>query len=798
MKVPLSWLKEYLELNISPEEIAESLTLAGLEVDKVETSTFSFSGVVIAKVLETQPHPNADRLQIARVFDGKEEFQVVCGASNCREGLITAFAKLGASLKEPDGNIWKIKKSKIRDIESFGMLCAADELGLPLKKTDGILELPHSAPLGEDLSSLYADTIFDVSLTPNLGHCMSIYGIARELGALLNIPIKKLTSSFEEPSTAPSFEIQVDDKSNCSRYSCRLVKHVKVGPSPDWLVQKLDSLGLNSINNVVDISSYVMMKTGQPLHFFDADCIKGKTLYIRPNSKETKIITLDNTERNLPIGPLVIQDEQNTLAVAGVMGCLDSSISEETKNVLIEAAIFSPISIRKTAKELSLKTDSSLRFEKGLDPAILPFALDLATQLLIEVGSGTCSEKKQDINIKPFIPKKLICRQKRVNSILGLSLSLSEIINILDRLGIKASQEHSESVEVLVPPHRNDINEEIDLIEEVARLYGFNNLPKKQCMHYSPTLVDSPVFSFENKIRSSLLKEGLQEFMTCDLISPFLSELAAVKTNPPTEILSVLQSKSNDYSILRHSLLPGLLQLAKHNYDRGNQNVAGFEVGRVHFKQNSVYQEPVSIGILLTGLNTQHHHAPQPKAFDFFDIKGTLENLLESIKINSISFKESHLPTLQPGRQAFVFKDTECLGVVGEVHPSLITKIDMPQRIYFAELNLNTLLSLQKPLLPVENLPLYPASERDWTITLKKETPVDHVLSCIREIESPLLEKVFLLDLFESEQLGPDRKNVTWRFIYRDTTKTLDIQTVEKEHTKLIQMVAEKLHNCIL
>jgi len=797
MKVPLSWLKEYVDLPFSPHQIAETLTLAGLEVDGIEFSSSSFEGVVIAKVLQTTPHPNADRLKVAKVFDGKEEFQVVCGASNCREGLITAFAKIGAQLKSGDGKSFKIKKSKLRDIESYGMLCSAEELGLPAKE-DGILELCSSSSLGVDLSTLYSETIFDITLTPNLGHCMSIYGIARELSALLKTPLKKLDSSFEESNVSPSFSIKIENSKKCPHYSCRLIKGVQVGPSPDWLIQKITSFGLRSINNVVDISNYVMITTGQPLHFFDADTIEGSTLYISESLPGDTITTLDESLRNIPTGSILIRDEKKILAIAGVMGSLDSGISKKTKNVLIESALFSSSSIRKTTKELSLKTDSSQRFEKGTDACLIGLALDLATELLLKVASATSSEKKADCNLHPFIAKKVLCRKDRINQLIGIRLSLNEIAEMLERLHIKTVKEHADSLEVLIPSHRNDLNQEIDLVEEIAKLYGYHHLPKKAPLHHTSFLSDSPIFSFENKVRNLLLQEGLQEFMTCDLMSPFLLDLTFDQKAAQIEPLTVLQSKSNDYSILRPSLLPGLLQISKYNIDHQCQNLAGFEVGRVHFKQSGTYQEPVSIGLLLSGSNAPHHHDPKPKPFDFFDLKGIVENLLEAFKIDSISFKPSYLPHFQQGRQAYVQKDDICLGAIGEVHPSILSKIDISQRVYFAEIKLNELLKMHKPLERIEDLPLYPSSERDWTVSLKKETPIENVLSCIQNLAPPFLENIFLLDLFESDQIGLDRKNATWRFVYRDPKKTLDLQTVEQEHTKLLQMVAEKLHDCIL
>ncbi|MBX9923344.1 MAG: phenylalanine--tRNA ligase subunit beta [Rhabdochlamydiaceae bacterium] len=796
MKVPLSWLKEYVPLSFSPEQIAEALTLAGLEVDEIHTPSFSFEGVVIAKVLETTAHPNADRLKIAKVFDGEEEHQVVCGAANCRPGLITAFAKLGATLKDQDGKPWKIKKSKIREVESFGMLCAADELGLSIPG-EGILELPADSPLGMDITNLYADTVFDITLTPNLGHCMSIYGIARELSALFEQPLKKIISEGKEPTETPSFSVEIEDNKHCLQYSCRLIKNIQVGPSPAFLVQKLQTVGLKSINNVVDISNYVMMLTGQPLHFFDADTIEGKKIFIRATSAKTNITTLDSTERELPEGALVISDTKNILAVAGVIGSLSSSVQDTTKNILIEAAIFHSGSVRKTSKALNLKTDASQRFEKGTDSSMVPLALNLAADLLTQVALGSSSEKKAESIPHPSTPLKIVLRKERVNHLLGTLLSITEITSLLERLHIKITKEEIDHLEALIPFHRNDLKEEIDLIEEVARLYGFNNLPKKAPLYYTSPLADSPVFSFENKIRNLLLQEGLQEFMTCDLISPKLSELTIGKNQGSLKTLSVLQSKSIDYSVLRHSLLPGLLQIVKYNVDRESKNIAGFEVGRVHFEQNGIYEEHPSLAILLSGESTPHHHDPKPRFFDFFDLKGMVENVLQALHIDACSFVESHLPNFQPGRQAYIEKDQIRLGVLGEIHPTTLSSLDISPRVYFAELHLEELLKHQKIIESIADLPLYPSSERDWTVSLKKEVPIQEILSCIQELAPPLLEKIFLLDLFESPQIGNDRKNATWRFVYRDPKKTLDLPTVEALHTKLLQMVAEKLSNCI-
>ncbi len=798
MKIPLSWLKKYVDLPFSNEKIAETLTLAGLEVDDMQSIGNSFTGVVVGKVLETAKHPNADKLQIAQVSDGTEIFQVVCGASNCRKGLTTAFAKIGATLPDETGSPWKIKKSKIRDVESFGMLCASDELGLENAKAEGILELSDDLIPGTDLSSFYADTIFDISLTPNLGHCMSVYGIARELSAFFQLPLKPLEAPKEEPSSLSSFiHVSIEDKNLCPRYSCKLLRSVTVGPSPSWLVKDLELVGLRSVNNVVDISNYVMLLTGHPLHFFDYDLLEDKTLYISSLEKNQEVTTLDNIKRLVPQGAAVIRDTKKIVAIGGVIGTNTATVTSETKNILMEAAVFNPVSIRKTSKALSLKTDASNRFEKGIDQNMPVTALFLAETLLKEVAGG---EPSSLIDLYPNPPplKTILCRESKVNSLLGTSLSLREIKELLTRLQLRTLEEHSHSLTVEIPSYRNDISREVDLIEEVARIYGYNHLPKSFAAHISSSLIDSPIFSMENKTRALLQGEGLQEFLTCDLISPTVANLTKETNDKITDLITVLQSKSADYSVLRASLLPGLLQLTKHNLDHQNQNISGFEIGRVHFKQKEQFQEQVSIGIVLSGLKAPHYHDPKPKEVDFFDLKGIVENFLDAYKIPNATYEISHLHNFQPGKQARIKIGDISLGVLGEVHPNTLKTLDIPQRVFFAELDLEELYRLEPKKIEVKPLAIMPASERDWTVTLRKAMPVEEFLACIKESAPPLLEKAFLLDLFESDKIGQDRKNATWRFIYRDNIKTVDFETVEKEHGKLIQKVAEKLGNCIL
>ncbi len=796
MKAPLSWLKEYLNFTQSPEELADVLTLAGIEVEGMESLALKFSGVVVGEVLETHKHPSADRLCVAKVSDGQEEFSVVCGAPNCRAGMKTAFAKVGATLTDEEGKAFKIKKSKLRDVESYGMLCSGKELGLG-DSHEEIVELPDAFEVGKDLASYYSDLIFDVALTPNLGHCMSIYGLSRELSAQLNIHLKKPSfdcSENEEP-IEKRVQVLLIDKKQCPRYSCRVVKGVTVGPSPDWLQKKIEACGIRSINNIVDIGNLVMLEFGQPLHMFDADKIDGKKIIITAQTDYQELETLDDVKRPIPPEALLICDEAKPLAFAGVMGGKSSAVSHQTINVVIEAAYFTPQAIRKSARLVGLKSDSSQRFEKGIDPNAIIDALNYAAFLLQKVAGGKICKGLIDQKAHEFVEKKIACRIQRVNALLGTHLSAGEIAGLLRRLEMKVLQETNHELLVAVPTYRNDITIEVDLIEEVARVYGYNNIPKPIPLLTASTIPNAPLYLMEKEIRMRLIEEGLQELMTCDLISPAQAAMTLEHSMSKEALISVLLSHSVDQSVLRASLFPGLLQTVKYNIDHGMTNIAGFEVGRIHFKEKDHYVEPTVVGIILSGKQAPYHWDPKPGDFDVYDLKGVIENLLVSLKIEDVEFEPSHLQNFHPGRQAKIKKGQAILGVMGEVHPEHVAKLDILQRIFFAEINLHELMPLIPKQWKVADLAQFPGSERDWTATLKEEQPIAEILRALRSVPSHLLEKVILLDLYKSEQIGKDKKNVTFRFFYRDLEKTVAYEAVEQEHARIIAAVTEQLRS---
>lgn len=793
MKFALSWLQEYIAPQMTVAEIGNILTSIGLELDGIEQIGSGFSGVVVGRVLHTEKHPNADRLCVATVSDGHESHQVVCGAPNCRPGIKVAFAKVGASLKDAQGT-FVIKKSKLRGVESNGMLCSAKELHLG-DDADGIIELPQNIQEGTDLASLYADTLIEISLTPNLGHCASLIGIARELSAAIAKPMHLPQVHAKEESSqniSHLARVNVVDREGCPRYACRIVQHVKIAPSPDWIQKRLQTAGIRPINNVVDCVNYVVLEMGHPLHAFDYDKIYGQEIRVRAAQEKEVFTTLDDKERILTAGDLLICDAQRPIALAGIMGGLNSEVSETTQNILLEAAYFHPGRIRKTSKRLGLATDASRRFERGTDPNLVLNALDRAASLIGEIAGGKVVTGVLDIKANDFPEKTLTCRLSRINGLLGTQLSLNEVEEIFHRLHFHYRSDGQELLTVTVPTYRVDISQEVDLIEEVARIYGYSSIPRQPSYYKASTLPHTPMFLFERAVRTRLIAEQLQDFITCDLIGPSAISVVGEESVPSEIRVSVLNPTSIEQSILRTSLLPGLLQVVKHNIAHQVKEIRGFEVGRIHFKEAENFMEQYMVGIIMTGHSTPHFWGEKPVEVDFFQLKGIIENLLEELNIENVSFQASHFPTFHSGRQASVYVGQVEVGSVGEVHPSIQRRLDVPQRIFFAELNLHELLRLRKQEQKMKPLSLYPSSERDWTITIRDDVSVKELLKQIDATCSKLLEEVQVLDLYQNEKLGKDVKNVTLRLVYRDKTKTVEQEIVEAEHQRIISHVLHK------
>lgn len=792
MKVPLSWLKDYLSISLTPAQIAHTLTMIGIEVDHYESSV-AFQGVQCALIIDTNPHPHRENLFIATIFDGKQTHQVVCGAANCRAGLKTAFAPIGAILSKGTSEEKRIQKTVIQGVESQGILCSAKELGLS-EEHFGILELPSTITEGILLQEIYDDTIFDISLTPNLNHCHSIFGIARELSAALNIPLNPLTCHLQESPklTSEALKVTVLNPEHCPYYACRVIQNVKVGPSPLWLKGRLEKCGIRSINNIVDVTNYILLEMGQPLHTFDYNTLVNHHLIVKNGEKGIHFIGLDDKERILTENDILIYDEKQPVALAGIMGGSTSEVSSNTTQVALEAAYFHPLAIRKTCRRLALHTEASKQFEKGIDPNQITLALNRAAYLIAQFSEGTILKDPIIISSISFSKLTIKCRLSYINHILGLNLSQEEILSILARLQFAVQSCESNIITVEIPTYRADIKAEIDLVEEIARFYGYQNIPHHAKPSLPSSLPSPETFIFEKKLKEILVGQGLQEFVTCNLIGPTLLSLLPKDARFEEKAVQVINPTSIEQSILRTSFLPGLLQIAKYNIDHQIHDIRSFEIGKLYLQEENTYKELSCLSLLATGKMTPLHWKIKPLEWDFFHMKGVIENLLAELKISSPSFKNLSLSIFHNGRQASLFLNDHLLGHIGEVHPSIQRKLDVKQRLFFAEIFLEKLYELSQKAHFIQPLPLYPCSDRDWTITLPTKIPVDHLFALIQKYAPPSL-KFSLIDRYVNPNLGTEYHNLSLRFTYRDPHKTILNTEVDEIHTHLVQKVTEEL-----
>lgn len=643
------------------------------------------------------------------------------------------------------------------------------------------------------------DSVLEISLTPNLSHCISVRGVARELAAVVDESVHTPECRIVEnkgDSIQKYVTVNVENKERAPRYACRLIHNVRVAPSPPWLQEKIELCGMRSVNNVVDITNYVLLELGQPLHAFDFDKIEGRKIHVRNANLGESIKALDGKTYFPTQDTLLICDEKGPVALAGIMGSQESEVGEATKSVLVEAAYFAPTQIRKAAKRMGIRSEASYRFERGVDPNGVLEALDRAVSMICALAGGEVCEGMVDIKDKDFLPKELSCRLSRANQLLGTHLAMSEVETLFQRLNFTEIKIQGDLITAKIPTYRHDISQEIDLIEEIARIYGYDNIHKKEApLFRSGTLPHSAEYLFEKKVRTRMIAEGLQEFLTCDLISPSQASWISKEDFPSRTLIKLLNPHSMEHSIMRPSLFPGMLSTIKYNADHGIHSVAGFEVGRVHFTSKEKFFEPMVASIILTGRLEKPHWENKEKGVDFFDLKGILLNVFEGLKLPKPHFKKSSYANFHPGRQAEILIENIEVGMMGEVHPLTLKEADLNQSVLFAELNMEELRNLVEKNIKMTPLATYPASARDWTITVQSQVEVGHIEALIAATKGPLLEEVTLLDLYINDKLGLDKKNITFRFIYRDLHKTISQAEVEEEHNRLTNKIKEQLVN---
>lgn len=783
MKLPLSWLKSLFPHPLKTNEIFDILTQAGIEVDAIEPFIPPFSHVVAAKVVECEKHPNADKLQLTKVFDGKDTYQVVCGASNCRKDLIVAFAKPGAVLGIE--NPFEIKERPVRGVLSMGMLCSLDELGLCKEEMDGIIELDDSITLGTDLKTLLEDVVFELSTTPNLGHTLSVLGIARELAAFTKLPIKKpILTSFLD-AAVPPFSCQILSK-ECHNYQARVIEEIDPSIATPFIMQhRLRLAGFNPKNLIVDVLNYVMFEKGIPMHAFDKTKLKG-ALKVDQLKQPTPFTALNGKTYPLHPGLLMIQSDDMLCACAGVIGSLDTATDPTTTSCVIEAAFFESSAVRRTIKAIDLRTDSANRFEKGVDAAAIAEACDTATDLLLHLGRGKLTGL---FNYQTKLEAKSISlRVAKTNRLLGTSLSSQEIEAMLKFLEIHTTKLTDEALIVQIPTYRNDLVIEEDLIEEVGRLYGLNNL-KGHVAYRATTAIDDPLYTFEKEAKTALFSLGLQETLTCDLLSPSLEEDFRIAKHAHFSPIHVLHPRSSDQSTLRTSLLSSIVPCIAKNIANKEVNLPFFEIDKVHAKIDDSYIEDQQIAITLTGLKNPYYFDPKPEAYDFYDLKGMIENLLHTLRVHHVTFKQSHDRVFHPYQQMGIYIDDLFIGIFGQVHPDKLLKYDIKQPVFFAELSLKELMQSRKSIYPAHLPPTLPSIERDSTLTLDVNTSYHLIESEILKHPPLYFEHLELIDIYPLE----NKKNITFRIRYRSKEKSLESGQIDEIHQNLMQSIAKKL-----
>ena len=800
MKVPYSWLKEFVDVDLPAEELADTLTMAGLEVEELVRIGDELRDMRVGQIKTSGKHPNADKLTLCTVFDGERDLQVVCGATNHKAGDKVALAYPGqrfVSLKT--GEETTLTKAKIRGVESEAMMCSEVEVGLG-EEASGIMILPAETPVGARFIDVMriADAVFDVAVMPNRPDVASVIGVAREVAALFDLPMCEPDCSVKEAPDKPVAQwarIEILDPDLCARYVGRVIDGVTVGPSPLWVRQRLLKVGIRAISNVVDVTNLVMMELGQPLHAFDYRRIKDGHIIVRRARAGEKMTTLDGQERVLDDQMLLITDTSGPIALAGVMGGASTEVESDTKTILLESAWFEPGCIRRTSRRLGLPSESSYRFERGVDPQLQAKAAARAAQLMVELGGGRVMPGALDVVAKRFAPQRVTVRTPRVNLVLGTELSQGEIETMLRRMQFPIAESRAGETVVESPSHRVDLEREIDYIEEIARLYGYEHVPTPVSSTRIVAHETSVGERLEAATRNVLTGLGFYEIINCDLISDkTASAVGDLFFETPVKPVRVLQAKSADLINLRTTLLSGMLETIARNHRQRRLDLKLFEIGRVHLPGEGgrpVERARLSLG--LSGRRDGEGWDVRPPEGDFFDLKGAIEAYLQSLGGESVTFAEASNRLLVPGQCASVSVDGVVLGLCGCVSVAGAEAFELEATAYVAELDFEALGRAARFAGRYEPLPVYPGTRRDVALIVDEATPYEAVRRAIELVPEPILRGYRLFDLYRGEQVGAGRKSLALAFEYRSDTGTLTDREVEKAHARIKKALIDRL-----
>ncbi|MHB9099017.1 MAG: phenylalanine--tRNA ligase subunit beta [Syntrophales bacterium] len=795
MLVSLKWLRDYVDVDVSPAELAERLTMAGLEVDSLKETGPVFSGVVAAKILSLKPHPNADKLVLCELTTGDALYPVVCGAQNIRVGDCVPLALVGATLP---GDL-KIRSSRIRGEASEGMLCSEEELGIG-DDASGIMILPPGLPLGKELAAVLdlGDTVLDIGVTPNRSDCLSVVGVAREWAAIagkeLRYPPADVVETDEEITGITS--VSILDPDLCPRYTARIIRNIRIGPSPSWLRQRLEAGGLRPINNIVDVTNFVMMELGQPLHAFDFRFLEEGRIVVRRSRAGERFVSLDGKERALPHDTLMICDGVKPVAIGGVMGGLNSEVKEDTETVLLESAYFNPASIRKTSRTMAMGTDAAFRFERGIDPEGVVRALNRAARLMVEVSGGHLCRGVIDQYPQPVPVARMIpLRVKRVRDILGTAVPEREMVRVLKSLEMAVEPDGKGRFTVTPPTCRVDIAREIDLIEEIARLYGYDRVPV--------TLPEVSVIAgttqekrtVEEWLRKIMTGAGYSEVINYSFISPGAIDQLGLGENDERRSHVLLRNPlTEEQAAMRTTMTYSLLLNAKRNADCGRFDLRIFEVGKTFIGRGEGKQplEKNRMACLVTGLRYENRWHSRDLQADFYDLKGCVENMLDALRIPFPSFRSGiHEAILHPGKSCGIFSGDEMVGFLGEIHPDLQARLDLPGKIIVCEMDLDLLAAHFSAKTPFRTTPRFPSSSRDVAFLIRRDIEAGEMLRLASDSLEELLEKVQIFDVYEGENIPAGMKSLGLRFSYRSADRTLTDDEVNEVHGRIVQKIVQ-------
>jgi phenylalanyl-tRNA synthetase beta chain len=766
MKISEQWLREWVNPAISTDELVAELTMAGLEVDAVEPVAGDFSGVIVGEIIACEQHPDADKLRVCQVAGLAEgPSQVVCGAPNARVGIKVPFATIGARLPGD----FHIKKAKLRGVESFGMLCAQTELQAG-DDDDGLWELSADAPVGTDLREYLDlnDKIIEVDLTPNRSDCLSVKGLAREVGVLNRMPVNAPLISAVKPTIADQLNVTLSAGDACSRYVGRVIRNIDITRStPQWMQQKLERAGIRSIDAVVDVTNYVLLELGQPMHAFDLNQLSG-AINVRLAEQDEKLMLLDGQEITLQADTLVIADERKALAMGGVMGGKASAVNETTRAIFLESAFFNPLAIAGRARAYGLHTDSSHRFERGVDYELQVEAMERATTLLLETVGGEAGPLTHVTNEQLPQERQVSLRRQRIVSGLSLEIADAEVVDILSRLGLTVISQDDAGWTFTVPSYRFDISIEADLLEELARVYGYNRLPTRSLATPLDIEAHPEVQLSLPALRRQLISRGYQEAITYSFIEPRLSALF----DPEHEPVALRNPISADMAVMRTTLMPGLVNVLRHNVNRQQERIRLFESGLRFVPAAEGLRQEVMLAGLVYGSRAPESWANAAEPVDFFDLKGDLESLLALTgDAASFEFRVGSHPALHPGQTAALYRNNELQGVIGALHPTLQQALDLPKTAYLFEVSLKSLLQARVPAF--KPLSRFPEVRRDLALLVDRGLAVAKLCEGIKNQAGEHLTDLKVFDLYMGKGIDPQRKSVAMGLTFQHPSRTL-------------------------